>query len=181
MNRLNYWIATCFRKVIRKFVSEPFLKSLLKSHGSSVIIGKGVHGNLENVSVGSHVSLGERLFFLSSKANVIIGDNVMFGPGVTIITGNHRTDVIGVPMIALTDADKLPENDQDVVFEGDNWIGANATILKGVRIGEGAVISAGAVVVKDVAPYTIVGGVPAVKIKDRFTEAQLKAHLEQIG
>lgn len=84
-------------------------------------------------------------------------------------------------MIAVTDADKLPENDQDVVFEGDNWIGANATILKGVRIGEGAVISAGAVVVKDVSPYTVVGGVPAVKIKDRFTEAQMKAHLEQIG
>ena len=71
-------------------------------------------------------------------------------------------------MISLTDKDKLPENDQDIVFEGDNWIGANATILKGVKIGYGAVVAAGAVVTKDVTPYAIVGGVPAKKIRNRY-------------
>ena len=80
----------------------------------------------------------------------------MFGPRVTVITGNHRTDVVGKPMIEVTE--KLPENDQDVVFEGDNWIGANVTILKGVTIGEGAVIAAGAVVTKNVDGYSIWGG-----------------------
>ena len=71
-------------------------------------------------------------------------------------------------MIAVTE--KLPENDQDVVFEGDNWIGANVTILKGVTIGEGAVIAAGSVVNKVVPSYSVVGGVPARVIRMRFTE-----------
>lgn len=68
-----------------------------------------------------------------------------------------------------------------MVFEGDNWIGANATILKGVTIGEGAVVAAGAVVTKDVAPYTIVGGVPAKYIGDRFTPEELARHRQVLG
>ena len=63
--------------------------------------------------------------------------------------------------------EKLPENDQDVVFKGDNWIGMNTTILKGVEIGRGGVIAAGAVVNKDIPSYSIAGGVPAKVIKSR--------------
>lgn len=59
----------------------------------------------------------------------------MFGPGVTIITGNHRMNVIGKYMTELTDAEKEPSDDQPVEMEGDNWVGANVTILKGVTIG----------------------------------------------
>ena len=82
----------------------------------------------------------------------------MFGPNVTIITGDHRIDIPGRPMISLTDKDKLPENDQDVILEGDNWIGANATILKGVKIGLGAVVAAGSLVNHDIPPFSIWGG-----------------------
>ena len=71
---------------------------------------------------------------------------------------------------------KLPENDQDVVFEGDNWIGMNTTILKGVTIGRGCIVAAGAVVNKSTPPYTIVGGVPAKVLKMRFTPEQIKIH-----
>jgi len=70
-------------------------------------------------------------------------------------------------MITVTDSEKSPDNDKDVVFEGDNWVGANATILKGVTVGKGSVISAGAVVTHDVPPYAIVGGVPAKVIRMR--------------
>lgn len=64
--------------------------------------------------------------------------------------------------------EKLPENDQDIKLEGNNCIGANATILKGVTIGEGAIVAAGAVVTENVKPFSIVGGVPAILIKMRF-------------
>ena len=63
---------------------------------------------------------------------------------------------------------KLPENDQEVIFEGNNWIGANSIILKGVKVGYGSIIAAGAVVTKDVPTNKIVGGNPAKIIKDRF-------------
>ena len=68
------------------------------------------------------------------------------------------------------------EDDEDVIFEGDNWIGANSTILKGVTIGKGAVVAAGSVVSKDVMPYSIVGGVPARIIKMRFNENEMQKH-----
>lgn len=93
-----------------------------------------------------------------------------------MISGNHRIDIPGKYMSEVTDAMKRLEDDQDVVIEDDVWIGCNAIILKGVTIGTGAVIAAGAVVTKDVAPYSIVGGNPAKLIRKRFSAEQLAEH-----
>lgn len=98
---------------------------------------------------------------------VTMGRYVMLGPGVTIIGADHRLDVPGRPMI-FAGRPEMPQT----VLEDDVWIGANATILAGVRIGRGAVIAAGAVVTKDVPPYEIHAGVPAKKIRDRFADPQ---------
>ena len=122
--------------------------------------------------------MGIDTLILSTRANVYIGDDVMFGPRVTIVTGNHRTDLIGRTMKSVTDDEKLPENDEDVIIENDVWIGANATILKGVTVGEGSIVSAGSVVTKSIPPYQIWGGVPAKFIKERFNENELKEHLK---
>ncbi|MDE7161372.1 MAG: hypothetical protein K2N65_01290, partial [Anaeroplasmataceae bacterium] len=67
-----------------------------------------------------------------------------------------------------------PASSQPVVVEDDVLIGANAVVIEGVRIGQGAVVAAGAVVTKDVAPNTVVGGVPAkvLKIKDEKTSSK---------
>lgn len=83
-------------------------------------------------------------------------------------------------MYEIKDTDKRSSDDQDVVFAGDNWIGANSTILKGVTIGEGAVVAAGSVVNKSVPPYSVVGGVPAKVIKMRFTEEEIAEHKSMI-
>ena len=90
-------------------------------------------------------------------------------------------NLLGRYMTTVTEAEKEPEDDRDVVFEGDNWIGANATVLRGVTVGEGAVIAAGAVVTRDVPPYAIVGGVPAKVLKMRFTEEEIKQHRELLA
>lgn len=58
--------------------------------------------------------------------------------------------------------------DQPVVIEDDVWVGANVTILKGVTIGHGSVVAAGAVVTKSCPPYSIIGGVPAKVLRKRF-------------
>ena len=74
----------------------------------------------------------------------------------------------------VTADEKLPENDAPVIIEDDVWCGANVTILKGVTIGHGSVVAAGAVVTQSFPPYSIIGGVPAKLIKMRFTEKQAK-------
>ena len=99
---------------------------------------------------------------------------MIFGPHPTIITGDHRIDVIG--KYIMDSKEKLPENDAPVIIEDDVWTGANVTILKGVTIGRGSVIAAGAVVTKSFPPYSIIGGVPAKLIKMRFTPEEIEEH-----
>lgn len=67
----------------------------------------------------------------------------------------------------ISDKDKASDLDRDIIFEGDNWIGANATILRGVIIAKGTVVGAGAVVTHSTQPFSIVAGVPAKMIKSR--------------
>ena len=67
------------------------------------------------------------------------------------------------------------DNKGDIVIGNDVWIGYEAVILSGVKIGDGAIIGTRAVVTKDVAPYTIVGGVPARPIRKRFDDETVKA------
>ena len=105
-----------------------------------------------------------------------IGKKVIFGPKPTIITFDHRIDIIGKYIIDVTDAEKGPEHDAPVVIDDDVWCGANVTILKGVTIGRGSVVAAGAVVTKSFPPYSIIGGVPAKLIKMRFTPKEIEEH-----
>lgn len=70
--------------------------------------------------------------------------------------------------------------DARVVIGNDVWIGHAAIVLPGIRVGDGAVVAAGAVVSRDVAPYTVVGGVPARAIRDRFPRA-IAERLARIG
>lgn len=153
------------------------LRDRLEACGRRVQIPASVQVIGNHLRLGNDVYLGENNLFMCANAPITIGDHVMMGPGVTMISGDHRIDVPGKYMVEVGEADKLSENDQPIVLEGDNWIGANATILKGVTIGEGAVIAAGALVVKDVPSYAICGGVPAKVLKYRFEGADLNKHL----
>ncbi len=100
----------------------------------------------------------------------------MFGPHVFLIAGGHRMDIIGRYMNDISASEKRPDDDRDIIIEDDVWIGANAMILRGARVGKGSVIAAGSVVTKDVEPYCIYGGVPAKKIRHRFAEEQIEDH-----
>lgn len=92
-----------------------------------------------------------------------IGEDVMMGPNVIIMTSSHRHDDINTHMIFQGNT---PPN--MVKIEDDCWMGFNVIILPGVRIGKGSIIGAGAVVTKSVPPYSVVGGVPAKVIKSRL-------------
>ena len=79
-------------------------------------------------------------------------------------------------MADITIEEKQKDDDQNVVIEKDVWIGANATILKGVVVAEGCVIGAGTVLTKSTEPYGIYAGVPRRRIAERFTEQDLVKH-----
>lgn len=163
------------RRGLHRICCEPLIKKAFAKCGRNVRVPKGCEfSGIENISIGNNVALGSGLKILTTRAKVSIGNDVMFGPNVTIITGDHRIDIPGRPMISLTDEEKLPKNDQDVVLEGDNWIGANVTILKGVKVGFGAVVAAGSLVYYDVPSFSIVGGAPAKVLKMRFSEDEIK-------
>lgn len=154
----------------------PIKKSMLKKCGKHVYIGQGCDFTYKNVSIGNDVSINKNCMFMCTRAEIIIGDHVMFGPHVFMITGGHRTDILGRFMDQISNNEKRPIDDQDIILEGDNWIGANAIILKGVTIGEGSVVAAGAVVTKDIPPFTVWGGVPAKQIATRFDEESIIEH-----
>ena len=170
--KMIYFIKRAFYKVF----ALPCKRKLFKKCGKNVFIDTNCNINYSNVTIGNNSSIGKGCTFICSLAEIIIGDNVMFAPNVTVVTGGHRYDIVGKTMKEITNKEKLPKNDRNVIFEGDNWIGTNAVILRGVRIGEGAIIGAGAVVTKDVPPYAIVGCNPAKVIKMRFTETEIINH-----
>lgn len=146
-----------------------------KYRGEGVMIGNNFTCAGEwNSMIGEDTSIGQNNIFFATRAPLRIGKKVITAPNVTIVTGDHRTDLIGVYMRDVTEEMKLPENDQPVVIEDDVWIGTNVVILKGVTIGEGSVIAAGAVVTKDVEPYTIF--INEKKQKKRFTPEEIDEH-----
>jgi len=118
---------------------------------------------------------------------LIIGKFCSIAPEVRFIMdgGNHRMDGSTYPFNIFGNGwekhtpslDQLPIKG-DTVVGNDVWIGRRATIMPGVRIGDGAIISAEAVVVKDVAPYTVVGGNPAREIRHRFSPEVIQELLE---
>lgn len=165
-----YRICEVIYKGFNKLVIVPGLKASFGSCGSNVRIAyncdfKGNH----NIYIGDDTQIGPHCLFWTTRAKIQIGSKVLMGPNITIITGDHRIDISEKHIIDVSDDEKLPENDADVVIEDGAWIAANVTILKGVRIGEGAVIAAGSVVTKNIEPYVVAAGIPAKKIKNRFT------------
>lgn len=179
--RTMWRICRAPRRVFAALVVDPWRKSMLGSCGRGVYFGYGCNLTWQNVYIGDDVSIGSNAMFMSARARVVIGNHVMFGPNVSIITGDHRTDILGRYMITITNDEKRPGDDRDVVLEGDNWIGASAIILKGVRIGRGAVVAAGAIVTRDVPPYAIVGGNPARLIRMRFSSQDIAEHERLLG
>ncbi len=142
---------------IRVFYMDIVLGLIDRSEGA-IFENRVYISNGNNVKIGKGCHINEYAFIQGA----IIGDFVMIAPNVSILNDSHTFDTIDTPMV------QQPKviNDNPIIGN-DVWIGRNAVILNGVNIGEGAIIGAGAVVTRDVDPYTVVGGVPAKLIKMR--------------
>ena len=111
-----------------------------------------------NASLGDFSELGTRCMI---QANVHIGDHVIMGPDVKIYSRNHKFDSLDIP---IKDQGK---NYYETYVGNDVWLGANVVVTAGCRIGDHAIVAAGAVVTKDVPDFAIIAGVPAKVIKFR--------------
>lgn len=129
--------------------------------GSHVTVNVSLR-HAERISLGERTHVNERslLWAGESRGRIVIGDDVLIAPGVMITASNYGL-VAGVPP-----ADQ-PKREADILIGDGCWIGAYAVVTAGVQIGDGAIVGAGSVVTRDVAPNSIVGGVPARVIGQR--------------
>ena len=117
--------------------------------GGQIEVGKAAAFNR-----GAHINA-------SCGGKIVIGDHCLIGPGVVMRTADHdfsRTDLL---------IQNQGHNQEDIIIEDDVWIGANAIVLKGVHIGRGAIIGAGAVVTKNIPSMAIAVGIPAKPLRWR--------------
>lgn len=122
-----------------------------------------------DIIIGSHVGIGGRCIFL---ADTKIGNKVLIAPQVAFLNvDDHNFDILGR---TIWDSGRGDAFRIDV--EDDVWIGYGAIILSNTRIGKGSIVSAGSVVRNDVAPYSIVAGVPAKVVKMRFSPEEIVQH-----
>ena len=149
--------------VCREFQRAPSkgnlkkLKRIFQSCGVDVFIEQGFYCDYGNL-----INLGNRVYFninctLLDGGKITIGDDVLIGPNVQILTINHHL----APSKRLLKANLA----KDVTIGNNVWIGAGAIILPGIVIADGSVIAAGSVVTKNVVNNSLYAGNPAVKIK----------------
>lgn len=144
-NKIRTWYLEKVLKILKPDSRNKFQNNIYISNG-------------KNIEIGACCQINESVFIQGA----IIGNFVMIAPHVAILSSSHKTESCKVPMILQgATTNNLPIIDDDV------WIGRNALIMPGVHIGKGSIVGAGAIVTKNVPPYTVVGGIPAKEIKKR--------------
>lgn len=180
MKRLIIIIGGWLLKICQTLYSRYLTYNIRQKLGGAIIQYPFKISGADNIIAGSHVNIGSGSTIMSTRAKLVIHDHFVAGPNLTIVTGDHMP-MVGKYIDTVTDSDKnnydlKSDYDKDVIIEKDVWCGANVTILKGVHIGRGSIIAAGAVVSRDVPPYSIVGGVPARVLKSRWSRSQILQH-----
>ena len=135
---------------VRKFNTHcvrAYQLSKFRSVGRGVKLCEGEPSLIAPSLLAMMCFIGRNCCFQSEHGTIVIGDHVMFGPGVNIHGGDHDTAPGPTPMKSRT---KSRGDDGEVRIGNDVWIAANAIILAGVTVGDGAVVAAGAVVTRDV-------------------------------
>lgn len=163
-------------KRIKRRLLMLLLRPLFGNYGMNFWFDPEGSYSFENIHIGNNVFLGTKPILSASRSQIVIGNNVMFGPEVNILGGNHTTIYKGRFMVDVHDTDKRPEDDLGVIIEDDVWVGTRALILHGVTIGRGSIVGAGSVVTKSVPPYAIVAGNPAHVKRFRWSIEDILIH-----
>jgi acetyltransferase-like isoleucine patch superfamily enzyme len=131
------------------------------SHGTVVAVKPGPRGR-GAVLIGANTYLGEYNNLRSEGDELRIGDRCLISQFVSLIATGHGFRRRDLPI-----AEQGVSEEGGLTIGDDVWIGAGAALMPGVRVGDGAIVAANAVVTGDVAPYSVVGGIPARSIGER--------------
>jgi acetyltransferase-like isoleucine patch superfamily enzyme len=150
-------------------IPSQILRHLLYRNFYNIQIGEGsvIYNNChirapKLIKIGDFTSIGDQCV-LDGRGGLTIGNSVNISTGAWIWTAQHDPNDSGFAGVLAP-----------VVIEDYAWVSSRTTVLPGVTIGKGAIVAAGAVVTKSVAPYDIVGGVPAKKIGERSRDLNYK-------
>ena len=180
----SWWIAFVRRR--RTCVLQPgarvFLEGRiinLQAADDAISIGAGskIRGELFTFAHGGKIAIGSHCYVgpgtrIWSGTKIEIGDHVLIAHNVSIMDNlTHPMDPMArrahfSGIVGKGHALSIDLEDRPVVIARDVWIGAHSVILRGVTVGEGAIVGAGSIVTKDVKPYSLVAGNPATKIRD---------------
>jgi acetyltransferase-like isoleucine patch superfamily enzyme len=139
------------------------------------------------MSFGKYTYGNPNIHFKNDDAKLVVGKFCSFASNINIyLGGNHNTNWVTTYPFGHIHTNTFnsfngkghPSTKGDVIIGNDVWIGSNVTIMSGITIGDGAVIANNSHVIKNVEPYSLVGGNPAKFIKYRFTQEQIKKLLE---
>ena len=138
------------------------------SLGKSCVLEHDLYFKFDGIyAPGPSILIGDRVFLgfgceFNARRRIEIGADCLIASGCKFIDHDHGTVRGDIPMRAQTTGAEA-----EIVLEEDVWLGVNVVVLKGVRIGRGAIVAAGAVVTTSIASHEIWGGIPAKKIGER--------------
>jgi maltose O-acetyltransferase len=145
------------------FVFSYIRKIMLVGMGCSVGNKCELEPNIDvgfkpSISIGNGCQINRNVHIRAAT----IGNNVMIAPGCVILDKLHNHSKISLPMTLQGSSARTPP-----IIQDDVWLGQNVIVMPGVQIGKGAIVGAGAVVTRDIKPFTVVGGIPAKFIGNR--------------
>jgi len=157
------------RRIKRRYLINKY--HLKNVHYTFYLGGKG---NISSdLKADAYVFIGPQCIIYPQ---VSIGAYSMLANNVSIIGGDHNFNKVGIPIIFSE-----RENPKFTIIGADVWIGAHSIIMTGVEIGDGTIVAAGSVVTKNLEPFSIYAGVPARKVRNRFsTKDEMELHKEML-
>jgi len=160
-----------FALLYNKFYYRPYIQHKLKCVGINFRLGpQSEIKHCENISIGDNFFSGKQTYMSCNSNNpIVIGNNVMLGPFVTIIGGSHDYEFSDNHM-RLNPV--MSSKKSQIIIDDGAWIGCRTTILSGAIISEGSVIGAMSLITKYIPPYTIATGIASCKIRRRFADPE---------
>ncbi len=176
-----HWLNFSLFSRLKQHVANRYLKEHLGGfHASSSIVNPRVLSCPGKVFLSEKSTIYSGSVFImnpsSEKGRFIMGRYSAAAQGLTVITDNHSSHPVIGHFYQQDSLTHELDKDLDVIVKEDVWIGANVTILPGVEIGRGAIISAGSLLRKSVPPYAIVIGNPARIVGFKFTPEEVIEH-----